>query len=87
MLTLKEKIPRSTTLPISRTSPLATLHGHTNHVSFANFNPQSNMIVSGSFNETVHIWDVKAGKCLKIFPAHFHPITAVYFNKDGSTIV
>ncbi|RXH75517.1 hypothetical protein DVH24_030238 [Malus domestica] len=47
----------------------------------------SNMIVSGSFDETVRIWDVKTGKCLKVLPAHFDPVTAVDFNRDGSVIV
>ena len=36
-----------------------TLHGHTHYVMCVNFNPQSNLIVSGSFDEAVRIWDVK----------------------------
>ncbi|TQE14301.1 hypothetical protein C1H46_000220 [Malus baccata] len=45
------------------------------------------MIVSGSFDETVRVWDVKTGKCLKVLPAHSDPVTAVDFNRDGSVIV
>ncbi|CAN6679873.1 unnamed protein product [Malus baccata var. baccata] len=45
------------------------------------------MIVSGSFDETVRIWEVKTGKCLKVLPAHSDPVTAVDFNRDGSVIV
>ena len=45
------------------------------------------MIVSGSFDETVRIWDVKSAKCLKVLPAHSDPVTAVDFNRDGSLIV
>lgn len=45
------------------------------------------MIVSGSFDETVRIWDVKSGKCLKVLPAHSDPVTCVDFNRDGSLIV
>uniref|UniRef100_A0A6N2LBP0 WDR5-like beta-propeller domain-containing protein n=1 Tax=Salix viminalis TaxID=40686 RepID=A0A6N2LBP0_SALVM len=51
------------------------------------FNPNSSMIVSGSFDETVRIWDVKSGKCLKVLPAHSDPVTCVDFNRDGSLIV
>jgi COMPASS component SWD3 len=43
--------------------------------------------VSGSFDETVRLWDVKTGKCLKTLPAHSDPVTAVHFNRDGSLIV
>ena len=39
------------------------------------------------FDESVRIWDVKTGKCLKTLPAHSDPVTAVNFNRDGSLIV
>jgi COMPASS component SWD3 len=113
---------------------LKTLVGHTNHVFCVNFNPQSNLIASGSvrklvflhaaarmrasfvvrvvpacallsrslcarshaqhvftyapqFDESVRIWDVKTGKCLKILPAHSDPVSSVHFNRDGTLIV
>ena len=52
-----------------------------------NFNPQSNLIVSGSFDESIRVWDVRTGKCLKTLPAHSDPVSAVHFNRDGSLIV
>ncbi|XP_063863862.1 uncharacterized WD repeat-containing protein alr3466-like [Scylla paramamosain] len=64
-----------------------TLKGHSNYVFCCNFNPQSNLIVSGSFDESVRIWDVKTGKCLKTLPAHSDPVSAVNFNRDGTLIV
>lgn len=67
--------------------PIKTLSGHTNYVFCVAFNPQANMVASGSFDETVRVWDVKAGKCLKVLPAHSDPVTAVDFNRDGSLIV
>ena len=63
---------------------LKTLVGHLNFVFCVNFNPQSNLIVSGSFDETVRIWDVKTGKQLKKLPAHSDPVTSVHFNRDGT---
>jgi COMPASS component SWD3 len=51
-----------------------------------NFNPSSNLIVSGSYDETVRIWDLKTGHCLRVLPAHSEPITAVHFNRDGTLI-
>lgn len=91
---------------------MKTLKGHSNYVFCCNFNPQSNLIVSGSvscfivmmvyitriqvfestvylkqFDESVRIWDVRTGKCLKTLPAHSDPVSAVHFNRDGSLIV
>ena len=39
------------------------------------------------FDESVCIWDVKTGKCLRTLPAHSDPVSAVHFNRDGSLIV
>lgn len=65
---------------------LKTLQGHTNYIMCVNFNPQSNLIVSGSFDETVRIWDVKTGRCIKTLPAHSDPVSACCFNRDGTLI-
>jgi len=34
-------------------------------------------VVTVKFDESVRIWDVKNGKCLKTLPAHSDPVTAV----------
>ena len=47
----------------------------------------SGFIDTLQFDESVRIWDVKTGKCLKTLPAHSDPVTAVNFNRDGSLIV
>lgn len=52
-----------------------------------NFNPQSNLIVSGAFDDTVRVWDVKTGKAVHVIRAHTMPVTSVHFNRDGSLIV
>ena len=53
---------------------LRTLKGHTSYVFCANWNPQSNLIVSGSFDESVRIWDPKARLCSCLF--HSNALTA-----------
>jgi COMPASS component SWD3 len=71
---------------IDQSSPLKTFKGHTDAVFAVNFNPQTSLIVSGSFDETVRIWDVKQGTCKVLF-AHSEPVSSVCFNKDGSLVV
>lgn len=66
---------------------LRTLKGHTSYVFCVKFNPRSNLIVSGSFDEKVRIWDVRTGTCQRILPAHPDPVTSVDFNQDGTLIV
>lgn len=66
---------------------LKTLKEHTNYVFCVRFSPQSNLIVSGSFDESVRLWDVKTGACLRVMPAHSDPVSAVDFNRDGTLIV
>ena len=80
-----------------------TLLGHTNFVFCVNFNPRSNLLVSGGYDETVRVWDVArgmvclhvficvtnhlAGQSLKVLPAHSDPVTSVGFSHDGTLIV
>lgn len=46
-----------------------------------------NRVISSQFDESVRIWDVKSGKCLRTLPAHSDPVSAVHFNRDGTLIV
>lgn len=39
--------------------------------------PQSDPQVSGSFDETVRLWDTRTGNCIRELPAHSDPVTAV----------
>lgn len=62
------------------------LRGHKNYVFCVCFNPPSNLLASGSMDETIRIWDVKTGKSTATLPAHSEPVSAVHFNRDGTLI-
>ena len=66
---------------------LKTMRGHANFVFCVCFNPQGNLLASGSFDESLRVWDVKTARCLKTLPAHSDPISGVHFNCDGTLIV
>lgn len=66
---------------------LVEFKGHSNFCFSIKFNPQGNLLVSGSFDETVKIWDVRTGECVSTLPAHSDPVTGVDFNRDGTCIV
>ena len=81
--------PNSLT-PLQNTAQGETLvefKGHSNFCFSVKFSPQGNLLVSGSFDETVKIWDVRSGECVATLPAHSDPVTGVDFNRDGTCIV
>lgn len=43
-------------------------------------------MASGSFDETIRIWDVNQGKCIRVILAHSDPITSIDFNTDGTIL-
>jgi COMPASS component SWD3 len=62
--------------------------GHTSYVFCCNFDTKgSAMLVSGSFDEHVKVWDVRHGKQVRTLASHSDPVTAADFNLDGNCIV
>jgi WD40 repeat protein len=43
---------------------LRTLHGHTNWVWSVAYHPHAAILASGSFDETIRLWDLATGACL-----------------------
>lgn len=44
------------------------------HYRYTIYSSEGNMIASGSFDESVRVWDVKRGLCLRTLPAHSDPV-------------
>ncbi|RMZ74792.1 hypothetical protein DV737_g5730, partial [Chaetothyriales sp. CBS 132003] len=72
--------------PLSSDFPIAPspLTGHSNYVYSLAFSPKGNMLVSGSFDEAVFLWDVRSGRIMRQLPAHSDPVGGVDFIHDGT---
>jgi WD40 repeat protein len=64
--------------------PVATLKGHTDHVSRIAFTPDSSKVVTGSIDLTLRVWDRAAEKELRRISNDFFVAMAV--SRDGKTI-
>ncbi|RYG51083.1 hypothetical protein EON67_04055 [archaeon] len=60
--------------------------GHTSFVSCVHVSPRCNLIASGSFDESIRLWDVRTGACLRVIPCHSEPVTSVQFSYDGTML-
>ncbi|EXJ64049.1 hypothetical protein A1O7_00384 [Cladophialophora yegresii CBS 114405] len=74
--------------PLGSDFPIAPspLTGHSNYVYSLCFSPKGNMLVSGSFDEAVFLWDVRSGRVMRSLPAHSDPVGGVDFLRDGTMV-
>ena len=65
---------------------LGTYHGHQGAIWTVDVEPTSTLIASGSADNTIKLWDLKSGKCLKTweFPT---AVKRVEFNEDGTKLL
>ena len=62
------------------------LRGHKGWVNSVAFSPDGTSIVSGSFDETIRVWDVVTGKQVGEM-GHENSVNSVAFSPDGTHIV
>jgi COMPASS component SWD3 len=60
--------------------------GHHNYVYAIAFSPKGNMLVSGSYDEAVFLWDVRSARVMKSLPAHSDPVSGIDVVWDGTLI-
>ncbi|MFB2894059.1 NB-ARC domain-containing protein [Aerosakkonemataceae cyanobacterium BLCC-F50] len=66
--------------------PLLTLKGHSSWVWSIDFSPSGQIIASCGEDQTIRIWDVSTGECLRILQGHTSVILSVSFSPDGQLL-
>ncbi|WP_143727734.1 nSTAND1 domain-containing NTPase [Moorena bouillonii] len=63
------------------------LQGHTDIVTDIAFSPDGKQILSGSFDNTVRLWDTETGQTLHTLEGHTDTVNAIAFSPDGKQIL
>jgi WD40 repeat protein len=66
---------------------LATFLGHTNWVTSVCVSPDGSRIISGSYDNTVRVWDAVSGACVSTLEGHTGYVWSVCVSPDGSRII
>ncbi|MBD2543577.1 TIR domain-containing protein [Planktothricoides raciborskii] len=83
-------------LPLVQSSLLAALQvthernlfkGHESGVRSVAISPDGSKIVSGSYDNTIRLWDINSGSELAVFKGHEDLVFSVAFSPDGNRIV
>ncbi|GAA6614592.1 NB-ARC domain-containing protein [Scytonema sp. NUACC26] len=59
------------------------LIGHTDFLFSVIFSPDGRTIASTSADQTIRLWDISTGQCLKVLKGHTGTVTKAIFSPDG----
>ncbi|MFG0334982.1 MAG: protein kinase, partial [Maioricimonas sp. JB049] len=69
------------------TADFRELSGHTGAVQAVRFSRDGALLVSGSRDNSVKVWDVESGTALKTFRGHYSGVSDVAFDPGGRRVV
>src|SRR3989339_303422 len=72
--------------PVAFGDLISTLVGHTKFVISIAFSPDGMKIASGSYDETIKLWDISIGNVINTFSGHTDVITSIAFSPDGTKL-
>jgi WD40 repeat protein len=67
-------------------SPVAVLSGHTDWVRSLGFSSNGTLLVSGSNDKTLKLWDVQTGGVVKTFHGHTNWVSSISLSSNCTTI-
>ena len=66
--------------------PSDVLKGHLKVVSSVAFSPDGTILASGSWDDTIKLWDIKTGTKIRTLTGHKYWVRSVAFSPDGTTL-
>lgn len=66
---------------------LQALEGHSGWVESVAFSPDGQLLASGSYDQTVCLWNMATGGLQTILEGHAHPVRSVAFSPNGRLLV
>ncbi len=61
--------------------------GHTRDITCLAFSPDGNFLVTGSYDNTIKLWNMRSGKEIRSFTHNTEKILSVYFHPSGNKIL
>ena len=72
---------------LENASVVCTLTGHSNSVNSVAISPDGQILVSGSDDKTITIWDLSTGQELRTLTGHSESVNSVAISPDGQILV
>jgi len=88
-ITPKIETPSTTTRSINLATPppevdkISVQLGHSSYVNSVAFSPDGRLALSGSWDNTLKLWEVKSGREIRSFNGHSSIVYSVAFSPDG----
>lgn len=72
---------------VANIKQMMTYSGHTCWVQSLAFSPDGQILASGSNDQTIRLWNIHTGQCLKILPGHTSRVIFARFSLNGQTLI